>query len=232
MAEQQGAEKRQQDLPPLFQGAGLLEQFNLPPKLIRFLRRHQRTLWLLLSACIVLAVAVAAYNTYQDSRMEKAAIALDAALQNKDARREMLQQVQNDYAATPSALWAAIALARMDEEEKKTDEAIQRYQAVRAKLEQKSPLIPLVLGKLAALEEEKKNGDAALAYYQEMAKLDGFAADAYLNMGRIYEEQGKKDDALGMYKQFLDFTAVTTEASGTDPRRQMIQSHIELLQAK
>lgn len=232
MAEQHGAERKLQDLPPLFQETGLLEQFNLPPKLIRFLRHNQRAIWAVIAAALVLALAVAGYNAYTDHRRAKGAEALDAAMQAGESRRDLLQQVRDEYSSTPSALWAEIALARMDEQENKADEAIQRYQAVRAKLKQGSQLLPLVLGKLASLEEQKKNWDASVAYYQELAKLDGFVADAHLNMGRLYEDQGKKDEALGMYKKFLEFTAVTTEQSGPDPRRQMIQSHIELLQAK
>ena len=232
MAEQRSAERISQDLPPLFQEAGLLEQFNLPPKLIRFLRRHQRTIWLVIVTIMVIAVAIAAYNAYRDNRAEKAAIALDAAMQAQDGRRELLQKVQTDFTSTPSALWAEIALARMDEQENKADEAIQRYQAVRARLVAASPLTPLVLGKLAALEEQKKNWDASLAYYQELSKLDGFAADAHLGLGRVYEAQGKKEEALAMYGKFLELTAITSEESGADPRRQMILSYIELLRAK
>ena len=232
MAEQHGAERRPQDLPPLFQETGLLEQFNLPPKLIRFLRRFQSTIWAVLAVALLLSLAVAGYNAYTDHRREKGAEALDTAMQAGEGRRDLLQQVRDNFSSTPSALWAEVALARMDEQENKAGEAIQRYQAVRAKLKQDSQHMPLVLGKLAALEEQKKNWDASLAYYQELAKLDGFAADSHLNMGRLYEAQAKKDEALAMYRKFLEFTAVTTEESGTDPRRQMVQSHIELLQAK
>lgn len=231
MAEQHGADKRLQDLPPLFQESGLLEQFNLPPKLIHFLRRNQSTIWVLVAAAIVLALAVAGYNTYTDHRWARGAEALDTAMQAGEGRRDLLQQVRDDFSSTPSALWAQVALARMDEQENKVDQAIESYQAVRAKLKPDSQLLPLVLGKLGTLEEQKKNWDASLAYYQELAKIDGFAADAHLNMGRLYEAQAKKDEALAMYKKFLEFTAVTTEQSGVDPRRQMVQSYIELLQA-
>lgn len=231
MAEQHGADKRLQDLPPLFQESGLLEQFNLPPKLIRFLRRYQSAIWAVIAAAIVLALALAGYNAYTGHRRAKGAEALDTAMQAGENRRDLLAQVRDDYASTPSALWAEVALARMNEQENKADEAIQRYQAVRARLKPGSQLMPLVLGKLAALEEQKKNWEAALAYYQELGKIDSFAADAHLNMGRLYEAQAKKDEALAMYKKFLEFTAAGTEQSGPDPRRQMIQSHIELLQA-
>ena len=232
MAEQRGAERIPQDLPPLFQEVGLLEQFNLPPKLIRFLRRHLRAIWLVIVAIVVIAVAIAAFSAYRDNRMEKAAIALDVAMQAQDGRRELLQNVQADFAATPSALWAEIALARLDEQEGKIGEATQRYQTVRGRLVSASPLTPLVLGKLAALEEQQKNWEASMAYYQELAQLDGFAADAHLGLGRIYEAQSKKEEALAMYGKFLELTAITTDEAGADPRRQMILSYIELLRNK
>lgn len=232
MAEQREAERKQQDMAPLFQEAGLLEQFNLPPKLIRFLRRNQRAIWGTITAAVVIALAIAAFNAYKNHRVYKAAVALDVAMQAQEGQRDLLHKVQDDFSATPSALWAGIALARLDEQEGKLDAAIQKYQGVRAQLIASSQLTPLVLGKLAGLEEQKKNWDAALAYYRELGQIDGFAAGAHLSMGSIYEAQGNKDEALAMYRKFLELTAVTIEESGVDPRRQMILSRVELLQAK
>ena len=45
MAEPNSAGRTPQEPPPLYHEAGLLEEFNLPPKVIRYLRAHQRQLW-------------------------------------------------------------------------------------------------------------------------------------------------------------------------------------------
>ncbi len=232
MAEERDSGKRVQDMPPLYQEMGLLEQFNLPPGVIRVLRRNQRAIWTVLAALLLFALALSAYSAYSGHRQEKAAAALDAALRAQSGQRELLQQVQNDFAATPSALWADVALARLDEREGKADDAIQRYQGIRTRLDKKSPLLAPVLAKLAAMEEQKKNWEAAISYYQELEQLQGYAADAHLHMGRVYEAQGKKEEALARYKRFLDDTATAGEQADADPRRQMISSHIELLQAR
>ena len=40
MAEPNSAGRTPQEPPPLYHEAGLLEEFNLPPKVIRYLRAH------------------------------------------------------------------------------------------------------------------------------------------------------------------------------------------------
>ena len=52
--------------------------------------------------------------------------------------------------------------------------------------------------------------------------LSDLAPDAALAMGRIYEAQDKKAEALTMYKKFVEATAISLEESGVDQRRQMI----------
>lgn len=232
MAEEHDTGKKVQGIPPLYQETGLLERFNLPPGLIRVLRRNQRAIWTALALVLVLALGLSAYNAYTDHRRSKAATALDAALQAQSGQRELLQGVQDEFGDTPSALWAEVALARLDEKEGKLDDAIRRYQGLQTRLNDKSPLLAPLLGKLAALEEQKKDWEAALTHYRELGRLDGYGADANLAMGRVYEAQGKKEEALASYRQFLEDTATPGEQADADPRRQMIAIRIELLQAR
>lgn len=105
MAEQREAEKNA-GYGATFQEAGLLEQFNLPPKLIRFLRRNQRTIWGTIAAAVAIALAIAAFNGYKNHRVYKAAVALDVAMQAQEGQRDLLHKVQDDFSTTPSALWA------------------------------------------------------------------------------------------------------------------------------
>lgn len=103
-----------------------------------------------------------------------------------------MEKLLADYGATPSALWAEVELARLDEQAGKTEAAVSRYQAVLDKLKRDSKLEPLVLGKLAGLEENRKHWDAALGYLKRLEGIAGRAPDAALAMGRIYETQGKR----------------------------------------
>lgn len=72
----------------------------------------------------------------------------------------------------------------------------------------------------------------ALGYLERLEGIAGRAPDTALAMGRIYETQDKKAEALAMYKKFVEATAISLEESGVDQRRQMIMSHMELMQAR
>ena len=232
MAEPNSAGRTPQEPPPLYHEAGLLEEFNLPPKAIRYLRAHQRQLWTIFGLALALVLVLAGIDSYRGHWLKKGAEALDAALHAESGQREQLEKLLADYGATPSALWAEVELARLDEQAGKTEAAVSRYQAVLGKLKRDSKLEPLVLGKLAGLEENRKHWDAALGYLERLEGIAGRAPDAALAMGRIYEAQGKKAEALAMYKKFVEATAISLEESGVDQRRQMIMSHMELMQAR
>ena len=230
MTAQNGPGKMPPDSPPLYHEVGLLEQFNLPPHVIRFIRAHQRQLWRIFACVVALALLVAGIDAYRNHRQIKAAEALDAALQAESGQREQLAQVSKKYSSTPSALWAEVTLAQLDEEEKKISEAIKRYQSILAWLKPDSQLEPLIRGKLAGLEEQQKNWSAALAHYEVLGKQEDYAAESRLGMARMYEALGQKERALARYKKFVELTAVSTAESGEDPRRQLVLAHLELLQ--
>ena len=212
--------------PPLFQEMGLLDQFNLPPKVIRFIRRNQTAVWLAVGLVLISGVVFAGYTSYQEYRFAKAATALDMALQAETKSYEQLEAVNKDFASTPSALWAKVAMGKLDEKAGKIDAAMTRYKELQSTLAKESPLAPLVLGKLAALEEQSKNWDAALTYNKELVAMAGFETVAYGNMGRIYEQQGKKTEALQMYEKYLSQPAKQNQSA---PGREMIKSRVALL---
>ncbi len=219
-------------LQPLGPPPGLLEQFNLPPKVIAFVRRNQRMIWVAVVACAMVSVAVSGYTTYRDHRAAKAASALDAALMAKTDLRQRLEQVGRDFAATPSALWANIELAQMDEKEQQPGKALARYEQINTGLSAKSPLKPLLLFKIATLLEREKQFDKALATHGQLAGFAHFAAEAHRAMGRINEAQGNKDQAAAMYAKYLELTAVPPEQgrqAPPDPERELVQFRLNQL---
>ena len=219
-------------LQPLGPPPGLLEQFNLPPRAIAFLRRNQRLIWVVVAVCAALAVAVSGFTTYRDHRAAKAASALDAALLAKADNRQLLEQVTREYASTPSALWAGIELAWMDEKEQQRGKALGRYEQFNASLPSTSPLKPLILFKIAALQEQEKQYDQALATNGQLAGLAGFEAEAVRSMGRIHETMGNKEQATVMYSRFLELTTVKAEQgqqAPRDPERELVQFRLNQL---
>ena len=229
MAEQSAFDRKNIQLQTLAPPMGLLEQFNLPPAAITFIRRNQRAIWLAVAGCVLLAAAISAYTSYQQYRYDKAAAALDVALGAKQESRLMLDKVVQEYEATPSGMWARIELAFLDEKEGQASKAIARFEAINAGLTMQSLLKPLVLGKLAALHEKEKQFDKALLFYGEQATKEGFAPEAYRAMGRVNEQMGKSTEAAAMYGKFLELTASQGGQQKNDPVREMVQSRLNQL---
>lgn len=229
MAEQSTFDRKNIELKTLGPPMGLMEQFNLPPALITFIRRNQRAVWLVVLGCVVLAVAVSSYTSYRDYRAGKANAALDSALIAKQDRRPLLEAVVQEYGSTPSGLWAKIELALLDEKEGQQAKAITRLEEINAGLAAQSLLKPLVLGKLAALYENENQLDKALALYSELAGKEGFAIEAYRAMGRVNELLGKKAEAAAMYGKYLEATVTPAGQGKNDPVREMVQSRLNQL---
>ena len=229
MAEQSAFDPKKIELQPLGPAMGLLEQFNLPPKAITYIRKNQRAIWVAVSACVVLAVAVSAYTTYRDYRADQAAAALDAALVAKQDKRQVLEKVVLEYGSTSSGLWAQIELAFLEDKEGQRPKAIARMAEINAGLSARSPLKPLVLTNLAILHENEQQFDKALALYTELAASEGFATEAYRAMGRVNEQLGKKDEAAAMYGKYLESAGAQSGQGKADPVRDMVQSRLNQL---
>jgi predicted negative regulator of RcsB-dependent stress response len=229
MAEQSAFDPKKIELQQLGPVMGLLEQFNLPPKAITFIRKNQQAIWLTISMCVLLAVAISAYTAYVDHRAGKAAAALDAALIAKQDNRQMLEKVVQEYGSTASGLWAQIDLAFLEDKEGQRPKAISRLVEINAGVSAKSPLKPLVLTKLAGLYENEQQFDKAIALYTELAVNEGFAPAAYRALGRVNEQLGKKDEAAAMYGKYLELTGSKSGQGKADPIREMIQYRLNQL---
>ena len=80
-----------------------------------------------------------------------------------------------------------------------------------------------MLSKLGALYENDKQLEKALASYTGLASMEGFAAEAYRAMGRIYEVQGKPAEAKSMYEKYMEKTAGPDGQPVKDPGRELVQ---------
>jgi tetratricopeptide (TPR) repeat protein len=216
-------------LQPLAPPMGLMEQFNLPPAMIAFIRRNQRSIWIVATVGVLLALGLSSYFAYRDYRAAQASAALDAALIAKQDKRQLLDKVVSEYGATGAALWAQIELALLEEREGQRAQAISRLEAINAGLSAKSLLKPLALNKLAGLYENEKQFDKALAAYNELAAKEEFAAEAYRAMGRVNELLGKKEEAAAMYGKYLEAAGTQAARGQADPVREMVQSRLNQL---
>ncbi len=232
MADQSAFDRNHIETTAVSETSGILDQLNLPPAVNSFLRKNQRTIWIIVSIIVVAVVTVALYDSYSKYQTNQAISALDTAkLAENDKRVELLQQVAEKYSSTPSGLWARIELAKMAAEKEDLATAIAELEKVIKSISGKNPLKPLVLYQLAGLHEENGDLDAAIAQYQELTIFSGFTADAHYAMGRVYVAMDKKPEAIAQYNQYLSLTEEAAGGNGQqDPMRTQVEYTIKQLQ--
>lgn len=216
---------------------GILDQFNLPPAVVTFLQRNQRTIWRVIGIAAAVVVVAALYESYRGYPLNKAAEAYDQAMQEDGQNKAAaLQKVAEDYGATSSATWSRIALAHLDQEAGKTKEAVAKLTVIDAELSMKDALKPLLLANLGGLYEQDKQFDQAEKAYLQLKGIKGFEAMALSSLGRVYEATNKKDKAVQMYQQYMGLTEIGKEkrednaAARQDfPEREIVQASLNRL---
>ena len=212
--------------------SGILDELNLPPAMIEFLRKNQRTIWLVVGVVALVVTVVSLYGSYRSYTLNKAAQAYDQALLLEgDAKIAALNSVAEEFASTPTATWSRIEIAHIDQEAGKLDAAIEKLTTINSGLKKDDLLKPLLLVNLGGLYEQGKKFDQAASVYQELESFKGFEAQAVSSLGRVYEAKGNVDQAREMFQRYL---ALTTDEGGlpqkNNPVRTMVQASLSRLQ--
>ncbi len=184
---------------------GIMEELNLPPEIISFVRKNARTLQIALVCLVVLVLSWIFYDYYTDRQENDAASLLASAMQtvNPDERVPVLEEVVNDYSRTDAALWGKLELANLDYQNKAYDLAIRKYEEIVAKLPSDSSLVPLVRLNLAQSYEETSQYDQAIVQYSLLKKTTGFKQEAHLALARIYKTKDDLSQARKEYEELL-----------------------------
>lgn len=190
---------------------GLLEHFNLPPKVITFIRAHLRQIQIALVLVIITVVTWSLYGSYRERITEEASSALSSAMAEKDdVRANALRAVVEKYGSTSSAIWARVELAHLDMKNGAFRESSEKYSAILTDVDLSNPLYPLVLFSLAQALEQDGQYDKASSRYDQLKEFKGFEYIGFSGMGRLEEAQGKIDKAIAIYNNFVLF-------AGDDP---------------
>lgn len=203
MAESQAPWKPGPEIIDIEKKDGLLEQLNLPPKTIRFIRAYALHLQIGVVVFFVLVGAWSYYDYYTQNKRNEAAQALAAAVLEKDnaGSLQSLAKVAEDYSGTGAALWSRIELGNQASRDKKYHEALTLYTEVYEDLPGGSPLRPLLEYALAQNHENAGQLDQALLYFRKLAERKSFKVIALSAQGRILESQGDKAAALKVYQE-------------------------------
>lgn len=201
---------------------GLMEEMNLPPAVIAFVRKNAQILQICLISVVVLMLAWVFYDYYTEKQEREAASLLATAMQTEATvdRIQMLENVINDYSGTDGARWSRLELAHLDYLEGRLDAAAARLEEIQAEVAADNPLVPLVIMNLAQIHEEAGNFDRAIADYTRLKKFPGFSEEAFLGLGRIYTAKAQPDLAVKEYEEFL-----STMGDEADPQlRSQVQA--------
>ncbi|PID76052.1 MAG: hypothetical protein CSB23_00395 [Deltaproteobacteria bacterium] len=183
---------------------GVLEQFNIPPAAITFIRRHKRSIQASIAVIVVAVVAWSLYGSYVEKRKEAAANALFLADAAPDAEKSAaLVKVAEEYKDTSSSLWAEIELAHFAMESGRFDEAAKKYAALAKKLKENNPAKPLVVYGLAQAYEAENDYAEATAQYEYLKNLKGYEAIGFYGLSRLETAQGNTDRAIALLNNFL-----------------------------
>lgn len=203
MAEAQTPRNLQTEIIDIEKKNGLLEELNLHPKTIRFIRANALFLQIGVVAFFVLLGAWSYYDHYTQTKRSEASLALANAVKEKDSagRQRSLAKVVDDYAGTGAALWSRLEQGDLAAKDKNYQGALTLYSGVYQDLSSDSTLKPMLEFVLAQTYENLGQLDKAMDYYRKLAEHKSFTMVALPAQGRIYELKGDKAGALKMYQE-------------------------------
>ena len=192
---------------------GIMEEMNLPPEFISFIRKNSRNLQIGLISIVVLVLAWVFYDYYTELQENNAASLLASAIQTEatQERVQVLQNVIRDYSGTEAARWSKLELAHLDYQEGRFDAAVAKYEEVLAKTPTDSFLMPLARMNLGQSYEETGQYDQAIAQYNLLKKSIGFKEEAHFALGRIYKAKDEPAQARKEYENLLSGMDDTTD---------------------
>jgi predicted negative regulator of RcsB-dependent stress response len=184
---------------------GLMEELNLPPDLIAFIRRNSKNLQIALISAVVLVLAVIFYDYYAATQEQKGSSLLATGMQTESTEQkiQILENVINDYGRTDAARWAKLELAHLDYKEGRFEAAAAKYKVILESLSADNSLVPLTRLNLAQSYEQAGQYDQAITQYGLLKKSKGFMNQAYWGLGRLYMVKDDPNQARQAYEELF-----------------------------
>jgi predicted negative regulator of RcsB-dependent stress response len=205
MAEQNAFTKKHADMMAKDKKA-FLEELSLPPAVIEFIRKNEKTIKLALIIFLITVVAFEGYKKYTSVRTAKSSSLLYTALQaeNGGQKAKLLQELRDKYASTGSGVWANIELGHLAFKNGNFAKAAGIFSTVLDKMAAKNTAYPLVQYSLAQSYENLGKIDKAKDAYLKLSQISGFAGMGDLGLARIYEKHGDPAQAVTYYKGYAE----------------------------
>lgn len=184
----------------------ILEEMNLPPALIDFLRANAQTIQIAILVGIVAILGWEGYGKYTSVQRARSADMLYQAMKTEtpDQRAEQLKALSAKYGKSGSGLWGVVEQGHLAFKDGKFQEAVILYESALGSISAGNPLLPLVRFNLAQAYENLPDQAKAKAAYQALAETPGFAGEGTLGLARLAELEGKNDEARTKYQAYVD----------------------------
>lgn len=207
-----------------------MEELNLPPGFIAFVRKNSRELQIGLICVVILVLSWVFYDYYTQTQEMKGASLLTSGLQTEstEERAQVLENVIRDYGRTDAARWSKLELAHIDYREGRFEAAAAKYKEILDDLPEASSLAPLTRLNLAQSYEEAGRYDEAIAQYNLLSKSSGFTNQAYSGLGRMYMV---KEDTAQARKAYESLLASLGEDASDPVLRSQVEAKLALLDA-
>jgi predicted negative regulator of RcsB-dependent stress response len=206
----------------------LLEELNLPPVMVEFIRTNAKALQLSIAIIIISILAWEGYVKYTAVQRDRSADMLYTAMKaDGDQRLTQLKELSTKYGKRGSGLWGTIEQGHLAFKEGKFQEAATLYEAVISSIPSGSPLLPLVQFNLAQTYENLPDQAKAKATYQILANTHGFAGEGNLGLARIAELEEKQGEAKTLYQTYVDLPETKD-----GPTKEWVKNKIQTLAPK
>jgi predicted negative regulator of RcsB-dependent stress response len=183
---------------------GLLEQMNLPPAAVKFVKENKRLVQAGIAILVIAVVTWALYGSYRDNQIKKSTEALFSAQELSGQQMlDKLAEVEKDFGKTDAGLWAGINTAQELMKNGNMVEAQQKFSEVRNDITTASALWPLVTVGIAQSAEAAGDFQRAVSEYESLMDLEGYKDIGFLGSARLLELQGNSEQALELYESYL-----------------------------
>lgn len=181
-----------------------LEELNLPPAVISFIRKNSKQLQIAAVALILATIAYSGVDYYLGNQRQQAASLLARAMKSDGLQAEsQLQELVSSYSSSAAARWGQLELGNRAYNAGNFTAAVASYQQVLDDIGKNSPLTPLVYYGIAIAHEAAGDFDQSMHFYELLKDIKGFEPQGYLGLGRIYEAKQLPDLAKENYNKFL-----------------------------
>ncbi len=185
----------------------ILEELNLPPSVVTFIRTNQKVLKIAIAVAILSVIGWEGYGKYTLSQQEKSSSMLHAAIKSDsiDDRVEKLQELSKQFTGkTGSGIWGSVELGHVAYDNNDYQKAVEHYSNAITQTSTSNPIYPLLQYSLAQTYENMNELSKSKNAYEQLKGSLGFAGEAYMGLARLAEKADDLSAALNNYQEFLN----------------------------